>query len=91
MCHKLNVFHLRVFGYIAFVLIPGKNSKKLDYKFKECTFLGYSEENKSYKLMRKSNRFVFISRDGIFQETTKITIIIVEEKGKNDFIEEEKI
>jgi hypothetical protein len=41
--------------------------------------------------MRKSNRFVFISRAGIFQEATKITIIIIEEKGKNDFIEEEKI
>jgi hypothetical protein len=41
--------------------------------------------------MRKSNRFVFISRDGIFQEEIKITVIIVEEEGKNDFIEEEKI
>jgi len=71
-----------VFGCIAFVLIPGKNSKKLDYKFKECTFLRYSEENKDYKLMKKSNRFVFISRDNIFQEETKITIIIVKEKAK---------
>jgi hypothetical protein len=32
-----------------------------------------------------------MSRDGIFQEATKITIIIVEEEGKNDFIEEENI
>jgi hypothetical protein len=38
-------------------------------------------------LMKKSNRFVLISRDGIFQKTTKMTIIIVEEQGKNDFIE----
>jgi hypothetical protein len=62
--HKPNVFHLRVFGCIAFVLIPRKNSKKLDYNSKECTFLRYNEENKGFRLMTKSNKFVLISRDG---------------------------
>lgn len=41
--------------------------------------------------MKKLNRFVLISRDGIFEEATKLTIIIVEEENKNGFIEEEKI
>jgi hypothetical protein len=40
--------------------------------------------------MRKLDRFVLISRDGIFQEVTKMKIITFEE-GKNDFIEEGNI
>jgi hypothetical protein len=51
--HKPNVFHLKVFGCIAFVLILEENSKKLDYKSKECTFLGYSKGKKGYMLMKK--------------------------------------
>jgi hypothetical protein len=56
-----HVFHLKVFGCITFALIPIENRKKLDYKFEIFIFLGYSDESKGYKLMKKANRSVLIS------------------------------
>jgi len=56
-----HVFHLKVFGYITFTLIPIENKKKLDYKFEKFIFLRYSDKSKGYKLMKKTNRSVLIS------------------------------
>jgi hypothetical protein len=50
-----------MFGCITFALIPIENRKKLDYKFEKFIFLGYSDESKGYKLMKKANRSVLIS------------------------------
>jgi len=57
--NKPNVFDLREFDYVAFVLIPLENRKKLHYKSKKCIFVRYSEEIKGYIVMRKSNGYKF--------------------------------
>jgi len=42
-----------MFGCIAFVLIPVKNRKKLNYMFEKFIFFRYNEESKGYKLIKK--------------------------------------
>ncbi len=56
-----HVFHLKMFGCVAFALIPVKNRKKLDYMFEKFIFFRYNEESKGYKLMKKENRSILIS------------------------------
>jgi hypothetical protein len=41
-CKKLNVSHLIVFGFIAYVHVPDKKKSKLDPKADKCNLIGYS-------------------------------------------------
>jgi hypothetical protein len=42
----------------------------------ECIFLGYSEENKAHRLMRKYDKVIIISCDAIFEEmSNKVPVI----------------
>ena len=47
---KPQVYHLRVFGYLAFAHILDARRKKLDDKTRKCVFVGYSSVSKAYKL-----------------------------------------
>lgn len=40
---KPDVSHMRLFGCVAYALIPEKLRQKLDDKSKKCIFLGYSD------------------------------------------------
>jgi hypothetical protein len=40
-CKKLDVSHLRVFGYIAYVHVLEEKRSKLDPKVEKCIFIGY--------------------------------------------------
>lgn len=68
---KLAVSHHRVFGCIAFALIPSYKLHKLDEKFKKCLFIGYYPESKAYKLYNPLLCKVIISRDVVFYEDTR--------------------
>ena len=46
-----DVSHLKVFGCIAYVHIPDELRTKLDPKAKKCIFIGYSLEQKGYRLL----------------------------------------
>ena len=48
---KLNVQSLRIFGCLAFVRVSRKKSKKLGSRSKTCSFMGFDEEKKGFKLM----------------------------------------
>ena len=41
---KPDLFHIRIFGSIAFVHIPDEKRQKLDPKSKKCILVGYSLE-----------------------------------------------
>ncbi|XP_024961559.1 uncharacterized protein LOC112501997 [Cynara cardunculus var. scolymus] len=62
------ISHLRVFGCIAFCLVPIPGRGKLDDRSVKCIFIGNSEASKAYKLYDPIKEQVVISRDVIFAE-----------------------
>lgn len=46
---KSSINHLRVFGCVCFVLIPGEQHNKLEAKSVKDIFIGYSTTQKGYK------------------------------------------
>lgn len=58
----------RVFGCTAFAHVPDQKRTKLDDKGIECTFVGYSDTSKAYRLYCRSTKKIIISRDVTFIE-----------------------
>jgi hypothetical protein len=65
---KLDVSHLIVFGYIAYMHVPNEKRSKLDPKAKKCIFIGYSSKQKGYRCFNPSIRKLQVSRDVVFDE-----------------------
>jgi hypothetical protein len=65
---KLDVSHLRVFGYIAYMHVPDEKRSKLNPKVEKCIFIGYSLEQKGYRCFNLSTRKLQVSRDVVFDE-----------------------
>ena len=42
------IFHMRVFGCVAYANLPNKERTKLGAKGVKCLFLGYCEGTKAY-------------------------------------------
>jgi hypothetical protein len=51
----IDVSHLRVFGCLAYALIPSQKRRKLDPKAKPYIFIGYGANCKGYRLIDPSN------------------------------------
>ena len=66
--HKPSVEHLRVFGCVAFALIPYEKRVKLDEKSTKCIMFGVSRESKAYRLYDPATKKVIISKDVVFDE-----------------------
>lgn len=66
--HKPSVEHLRVFGCVAFALIPYEKRVKLDEKSVRCIMFGVSKESKAYRLYDPDNKRIIISKDVRFDE-----------------------
>lgn len=49
--NKVNLGHLRVFGCVAYALLPSVKRQKLDAKCKKYVLVGYSETSKGYRLV----------------------------------------
>lgn len=45
--HKLSVEHLRIFGCVAFALVPYERRIKLNEKSVKCVMLGLKKESKA--------------------------------------------
>ena len=65
---KPSIDHLRVFGCLCFVLIPGQQRNKLEPRSTRAMFIGYSPNQKGYKCYSPETRRVLISRDVKFAE-----------------------
>lgn len=49
--NKVNLSNLKLFGCIAYAMIPNEKRKKLDAKSKQYVFVGYCSESKGYRLI----------------------------------------
>lgn len=66
--HELpNYDSLKVFGCAFFPHAMPYNKHKLDFRSKECVFLGISPQHKCFKCLNKTGR-IYISKGAIFHE-----------------------
>ncbi|KAL1214926.1 Retrovirus-related Pol polyprotein from transposon TNT 1-94 [Cardamine amara subsp. amara] len=65
---KPHINHLRVFGCVCFVLVPGDQRNKLDAKSTRSVFIGYSTTQKGYRCYDPSTKRIMTSRDVKFLE-----------------------
>ncbi|XP_010424525.1 PREDICTED: uncharacterized protein LOC104709648 [Camelina sativa] len=66
---KPSINHLRVFGFVCYVLKPSEQRDKLDAKSVKSMFIGYSTTQKGYKCYELEARRVLVSRDVKFLES----------------------
>ena len=64
--------HLRVFGCLAYVHVAKDQISKLDSKSRPCNFLGYKEDQFSYKLWDLIDKKVIRSRDIFMEHKTMV-------------------
>ena len=67
--NKPYIDHLRVFGCLCYVLVPGEQRNKLEAKSTKAMFIGYSITQKGYKCYDPETRRVLVSRDVKFVES----------------------
>jgi len=63
--------HVRVWGCVAMVHVPGEKTKKLDGRSEKCVFMGYCLTEKQYKGYNPQTKHMFSTRDDIFYEGEK--------------------
>jgi hypothetical protein len=59
---------MRIFGCVAYALVPSARRTKLDAKGIKCLFLGYCEGTKAYRLMCVESKAIIKSQDVTFLE-----------------------
>ncbi|KAL0410958.1 UNVERIFIED_CONTAM: Retrovirus-related Pol polyprotein from transposon TNT 1-94 [Sesamum latifolium] len=64
------VDHFKIFGCIAYALIPSQKREKFDDKGQKLVFVGYNDQSKGYRLLDPFTKKVIISRDVIFDENS---------------------
>ena len=47
---KPSVKHLKFFGCDAYVHVPKEKRSKLNNKYEKCSFIGYKDDMKGYKI-----------------------------------------
>ena len=70
---KPSVKHLRIFGCIAYTLIPSQRLQKFNAKSGKCVLIGYNIESKAYKLFNPITKNVIVSRNVLFDEDASWT------------------
>jgi hypothetical protein len=66
--HPTEYTFLRIFGCAVWPNLRPYNSKKLEFRSKQCVFLGYSNMHKGFKCLDPKEGRVYISRDVVFNE-----------------------
>jgi hypothetical protein len=63
-----NYATLRIFGCVCWPNLRPYNQRKLQFRSKECIFLGYSNLHKGFKCLDVASGCIYISRDVISDE-----------------------
>jgi hypothetical protein len=66
---KPNYLALRVFGCACCPNLRPYNQHKLQFRSKQCAFLGYSNQHMGFKCLDISEGRVYVPRDVVFDET----------------------
>ena len=66
---KPDLSNLRVFGCVAYTLVPAAKRKKFDNRTEKMRFLGYHKGHRGFKLMEKGSNRVFYRTDVTFDES----------------------
>jgi hypothetical protein len=59
---------LRTFGCACWPNLRPFNPQKLEFRSKQCVFLGYSNHHKGFKCLEPTTGRIYISRDVVFDE-----------------------
>lgn len=59
---------MRAFGCLAFAANPTHSSNKFERRGVPCVFMGYTPNQKGYRLLNLSTKDFFVSRDVVFKE-----------------------
>jgi hypothetical protein len=73
---KLEVSHLKIFGYPVFIHIPKEKRNKLEPSGKKGIFVGYCEVSKAFRIYIPGHRHIEISRDVTFDEEATLKKLI---------------
>ena len=65
---KPDLSNLRVFGCVAYALVPAAKRRKFDDRTVKMRFLGYHKGHRGYKLMEQGGNRVFYRTDVTFDE-----------------------
>lgn len=65
---KPSIDHLRIFGCVAYALIPYKRRVKLDEKSIKCVMFGVRKESKAYRLYDPEGKRILINKNVKFDE-----------------------
>ena len=66
--YKPSLEHMRVFGCLCYVMVPGELRNKLQARSTKAMFIGYSSSQKGYKCYDPDTRRVLVSREVKFVE-----------------------
>ena len=77
---KLNLSHIRLWGYLTYVL--KQSSDKLDAKSELCWFVGYPKGTKGYYFYDKYDMKVFVSTKAKFMEEEYIMTNIIRDMNE---------
>ena len=65
---EVKLSHLRIFGWVSFLLINSSNRDKLDLKARKCYFIGYGSDMFGYKFWDDQNKKIIRSTNVTFNE-----------------------
>jgi hypothetical protein len=101
------ISHMRVFGCIAYAMVPDEKRGKLDAKGTKCLFLGYCEGTKAYRLMCVQSKKIIKCRDVEFMEdSTSVgndlemhpsgrneipNVVIVDTSSKSPYVDDDEL
>jgi len=68
---------LRIFSFPVYNMVDSQKKNKLESKFKECIFIGFTKRVKSFRLWDLETRGAFTSRDVVFDKES-----LLQEKSK---------
>jgi hypothetical protein len=63
-----NYASLKVFGCACYLLLRPYTKHKLEFRSKQCIFLGYSSNHKGYRCLDPNTNQIYISRNVVFDE-----------------------
>lgn len=78
---KVDISNLKIFGSPVMVHITKQKRKKWDKKSVKMIFVGYDRDIKGFRCIDRNTRKIIVSRDVIFHETTKKSIINMDVDG----------